>query len=59
MVSLEPYFGKATDWDEPGEWLLKQFHIGEYKKPLTDIADYLIGRYRLLEEKAKQIPQPV
>jgi hypothetical protein len=51
-VAPEPYFDGAIDWDKPGSWLVKRFCGGEYKS-LSDAVDYLIERFRLLEEKVK------
>jgi hypothetical protein len=55
----EEYFKETEDWDEPERWLFKQFFIGKYKKafPNEDIADYLMERCRLLEEKAAIIAE--
>jgi hypothetical protein len=57
VVLPEEYFGESTGWDEPQNWLVKRFYIGKYKKPLADIVDYLIGRYKLLEERIRELPQ--
>lgn len=54
-VLPETYFGESEDWDDPQSWLIKQFYVGEYKETLSDIADYLFGRYNLLNEKMKSV----
>jgi hypothetical protein len=48
------YFGETDVWGNPKRWLLRPFLIGECKKPLSDIAEHLIGRYRFLEETARK-----
>jgi hypothetical protein len=54
-VTPEKYFSKASDWGNPRRWLIKAFFIGEYKKPLVEITEYLIGRYKLLETKVNAL----
>jgi hypothetical protein len=54
-VLPETYFGESEDWDEPQNWLIKQFYVGEYKETLSDISDYLFSRYNLLNEKMKSV----
>jgi hypothetical protein len=48
------YFGETDVWGNPKRWLIKPFIIGECKKPLSDITEHLIGRYRFLEETARK-----
>ena len=56
-VAPESHFEIASDWGEPGKWLVKQFFVieffSEYKKNLSDTEDYLIEKLRLLEDKVK------
>lgn len=54
-VTPEKYFSKASDWGNPRRWLMKEFFIGEYKEPLAEITEYLIGRYKLLETKVNAL----
>ncbi|MHB9291612.1 hypothetical protein Holit_00690 [Hollandina sp. SP2] len=54
-VAPESCFAGPTDWGEPETWLVKRFFLGEYKNSPTDAADYLIERYKLLEEKVLPI----
>jgi hypothetical protein len=54
-VTPEAYFDVATDWEEPENWLVKKFFIGEYKEPLNGILDYFLERYKLLETKTKAL----
>jgi hypothetical protein len=52
----ESYFGESVYWGELQNWLVKQFYTDEYKEPLVDIVDYLIGRYKLLEKRIRELP---
>jgi hypothetical protein len=52
-VAPESCFVGPVDWGEPETWMIKRFFLGEYKNSLTDAADYLIERYKILEEKIK------